>query len=145
MELDEAVEQCHEAWRAFVTGDPGPAQAVFSHGDDVTLANPWGPPWRGWAQVSQALASAAARYRDGQMLSHDEVSRHVSADLACLLETERFLARVGDRAEAIPFALRVTTVYRREGLDWRLVHRHADAITTPQLSDIALGLGYLSG
>jgi ketosteroid isomerase-like protein len=143
VDLDEAVEQYRQAWSALVTGDPGPAQALYSHADDVSLANPWGPPWRGCAQVRQALASAAARYRDGELLALDEVSRYTSSELACLLETERFLARVGDRAEAIPFALRVTTVYRREGLDWKVVHRHADAITTPQLSDVALGLGYL--
>jgi ketosteroid isomerase-like protein len=143
MDLDEAVEQSHQAWSAFVSGDSEPVRALFSRSDDVSLANPWGPPWRGWAQVSQALDAAAARYRDGELLALDEVARYVTADLACFLETERFVARIGDRVEASPFALRVTTVYRREDLTWKIVHRHADAITTPQRWDAALGLGYL--
>jgi hypothetical protein len=39
--------------------------------------------------------------------------------------------------------LRVTLVFRREGADWRLVHRHADALVQPigmaQLSLLARG------
>ena len=39
--------------------------------------------------------------------------------------------------------LRVTLVFRREGSDWRLVHRHADALVHPismeQLSRLARG------
>jgi ketosteroid isomerase-like protein len=39
--------------------------------------------------------------------------------------------------------LRATLVFRREGSDWRLVHRHADALVQPigmeQLSLLARG------
>jgi ketosteroid isomerase-like protein len=32
--------------------------------------------------------------------------------------------------EAMPFNLRVTEVFRREGDDWKLVHRHADPLAS---------------
>ena len=140
MDLEETVAQCRQAWNVFVTGDSGPVKSVFSHSDDVSLANPWGPPWRGWAQVTQALDAGAARFSDGELAAVDEVARYVTPDMACFLDTERWLARVDGSAEVIPFALRVTSVYRRQASTWAIVHRHADAITTPQPSAAALGL-----
>ena len=140
MDLDETVEQGRRAWNDFAHGSPDPIKSMFSHRDDVSLANPWGPPWRGWAQVSQALDASASRYRDGALLAVDEVARYVTPDLACFVQIERWLARVEGGADLAPFALRVTNVYRREDLSWRVVHRHADPITTPQTPDAALGL-----
>ena len=45
---------------------------------------------------------------------------------------ERQEAMVGGRGDITPFTLRVTMVYRTEDGTWRVVHRHADPITTPQ-------------
>jgi ketosteroid isomerase-like protein len=45
---------------------------------------------------------------------------------------ERGKARVSGREAITPFALRVTMIYRPEEGAWKVVHRHADSITTPQ-------------
>ena len=121
MDLEEVVAQCRHALNGFVAGNPGPVKALFSHSDDVSLANPWGPPWRGWAQVSQALDAGAARFSDGELAAVDEVARYVTPDLACFLDTERWLARVDGSADVVPFALRVTSVFRREDSTWKIV------------------------
>jgi ketosteroid isomerase-like protein len=39
-------------------------------------------------------------------------------------------ARLDKSAKAIPFNLRVTEVFRREGGEWKLVHRHADTLVS---------------
>ena len=140
MDLEDTVALCRRAWSDLANGNPDPVKSMFSHRDDVSLADPWGPPWRGWAQVSQALDASASRYRDGELLAVDEVARYVAPDLACFLQVERWLARVEGGGDVVPFAQRVTSVYRREDLSWKVVHRHADAITTPQSSDAAHGL-----
>jgi ketosteroid isomerase-like protein len=51
------------------------------------------------------------------------------ADLVCILDLEHWRARVGERQDVEPFDLRVTTTLRREGDDWKIVHRYADPIT----------------
>ena len=63
--FDEVVERYHVAAREFSRGNAEPVKGVFSHGDDVTLANPFGPAVHGWKQVSEALDYAASRFRDG--------------------------------------------------------------------------------
>jgi len=44
-----------------------------------------------------------------------------------LVMIERQHGRMGDLADQ-NMSLRVTHVYRRDGSDWRLVHRHADPL-----------------
>lgn len=138
MDLEEFVSQCEQAWQLFVTGDPGPAKLLFSRRDDVTLANPWGPAITGWADVSGTLEAAAARFRKGQLAATDVVSRFVSDDLACYHEIERGAAMLGGRTEPELFALRVTSIYRREDGKWRIVLRHADPILAPRPVDATL-------
>ncbi len=130
MELREVVQRFRAAADAFARGDPEPVKGLFSRGDDVTLANPFGPAVRGWRAVSEALDFASARFRDGRVTSFETVAEYVSADLATFLEVERWQAKVAGRAEVAPFDLRVTTTYRREGGTWRIAHRHADPIAT---------------
>ena len=52
---------------------------------------------------------------------------YVTDDLAVLAVVERQRGLVGDLAEQ-DWSLRVTLVFRRDGGQWRLVHRHADAL-----------------
>ncbi|WP_306911941.1 nuclear transport factor 2 family protein [Arthrobacter sp. B3I9] len=139
MQLDEVIDQFHQALNDFARGDPEPVKAMFSHSGDVSLANPWGPPVVGRERVSGALESAAARFKDGRVTAIDALTKHVTTDLACFLDMEHWQAKVGGGDEASPFDLRVTSIYRLEGNRWALVHRHADPITTPKAPDAVLG------
>ena len=59
-DLDQLVEQYQVALGEFVKGNPEPMQKMFSHREDVTLANPLGPPARGWEQVAATMERAAS-------------------------------------------------------------------------------------
>ena len=138
MQLDEVVGQFHQTMNEFANGDPEPAKAIFSHGDDVSLANPWGPPVVGWERVSKALDSAASRFKDGRVTAVDGLTRHVTSNLAVFLDIEHWQGKLGGGDEISQFALRVTSVYRPEGDTWALVHRHADPVITPRPPDAVL-------
>ena len=128
--FDRAVEGYRRALESFVAGDPQPVTEFFSRRDDVTLANPLGPVRRGPAEVDKAIADAAAQLRDGVTRGFEEVSRCISSDLGYVVQLERTQARLGERDDMVSFALRVTMIFRREGDAWKVVHRHADPITT---------------
>ena len=129
-DLESVIERSHLAWGEFVKGDPQPALQLFSHQDDVTVGNPFGPFVRGWGQVSETVAKAATLYRDGEVTGFERVATYATADLVCVVEVERYRAKVGGSDQLSPVALRVTSVVRREGDGWRIVNRHADPITT---------------
>lgn len=127
---DLPLDEYHQAGVAITNGDPDVYKRLYSRRDDVTLANPFGPPVRGWSAVSERLDGAAANYQDGEAVSFENVSTVVTPDLAYTVEIESYRARVGGAEEIAPVAVRVTTVFRRENDTWKVVHRHADPITT---------------
>ena len=129
-DLDAVVVQFQEALGRFFDGDPGPCKALMSRGDDVTLANPFGPIARGWPQVEATMDRAALNYRDGGAAGFELASRFVTPELAYTVWVERFTTKVDD--QPISGALRRTTIYRPESGSWRVVHTHADPITTPR-------------
>jgi ketosteroid isomerase-like protein len=131
MSLEKLIDQYHQAVDEFSRSNPEPVKALFSHRDDVTLANPFGPAVRGWKQASDALEFASSRFRDGEVNDFERIAEYESADLATILETERWRAKVGDREDVAPFDLRVTTTFRREDDTWKIVHRHADPVPIP--------------
>jgi ketosteroid isomerase-like protein len=129
-ELDGVLEQFKRAGQEFVKGHPKPVQDMFSHRDDVSLANPFGPPVRGWEQVAAAQERGASVFRDGEIYDFETVAKYVTADLACILWIERTNAKVGGAQEITPCDLRVTMTLRPEDGTWKVVHRHADPITS---------------
>jgi ketosteroid isomerase-like protein len=129
-DFDQVVEQNHEALDAFTRGDHEPLAKLWSKKDDVTLGNPFGPFVRGFDQVLHTMERAASFYRDGEAVGFDLVAKEVTADLALLVEVERLRAKMGGREDATPVSLRTTSVFRNEGGAWKLVHRHADPITS---------------
>lgn len=129
-DLKQAIAQYQLALREFVKGNPEPNKQVFSHHDDVTLLNPLGPPARGWEQVAATMERAAAQVRAGEIVAFETVATYVTPELAYIVWVERNRAKVGGREDMAPFALRVTTIFRPEDGAWKIVHRHADPITT---------------
>lgn len=134
-DLGEVVEQLHRALGEFMKGNPEPAKKLFSHREDVTLANPFGGVARGWEQVAATMDRAAAHYRDGDATSFETVAKCVTPDLAYLVQVERLKAKVDGGEDITPFALRVTMNFRPEDGVWKIVHRHADPITTAQAAE----------
>jgi ketosteroid isomerase-like protein len=131
MDLEQVVEEYHRTAGEFAKGNPEPIKTLYSHRDDVTLANPFGPAVRGWVQVSQALDYASSRFRDGEAVVFEHVAKYEAADLASILENEVWKTKVSGREDLSTFQLRASSTFRREDDTWKLVHRHADPVPTP--------------
>ena len=131
-DVEALIDRYHHALDDFARGEGESVKALYAHTDDVTLANPFvGPPGHGWTRVEEALDFASSNFRDGEVSRFERVAAYVGGDLATIVELEQWQAKVGRRDEATPFLLRATTTFRLEGDTWKMVHRHADPISTP--------------
>ncbi len=128
MDLDKTIERSHQALDEFVKGRPKPLLDMFSERDDVTLANPWSPAVRGKKNVDATASRAAAQYREGSAVHFEQIVKVMTPDLAFIVEIEQYRAKVGGRQDLATVELRVTTIFRQEESDWRIVHRHADTV-----------------
>jgi ketosteroid isomerase-like protein len=127
-EFDAAIAAYREALRWMCKGDCIPVMSLWSRRDDVTLANPLGPPRVGRANVERESAAVAARFADGEM-EFDEVIRVETAGLGYVVAYEHAQVRRTGSVETASIALRVTTIFRREAEGWLVSHRHADSVT----------------
>ena len=128
--LEATVVQSHEALRLILNGDPSGYAALFADRDDITLGNPFGPFGKGRVAVLANLNNAAKKYTHGSVIGVERVAVYGGGDRYVLVEIEHDRARLGTAAAFSEFSARVTSVYERIGEKWKLVHRHADPITS---------------
>ena len=97
------------------------------YADDYTLMSPFGgSPSRGSDLTEERWEEIGRFFRNG-MFEQELVQSYASADMVVLAVIERCHVEVGG-LPAQDWSLRVTLVYRREGAEWRLAHRHADPL-----------------
>jgi hypothetical protein len=53
-DVDRIIERYHLGGDEFLNGNPEPLLELWSRREDVTLANPFGPPVRGFDEVAKA-------------------------------------------------------------------------------------------
>jgi ketosteroid isomerase-like protein len=126
-ELAELIRRTAEAASAFMRGDMSRYLTLITHADDYTLMAPFGgTPTRGFDRSGERLAELERYFRAGEA-ELELVQSYASGDLVVLVVIERQHGEVGGLPDQ-DWSLRVTLVYRREGSEWRLAHRHADPL-----------------
>ena len=79
-DFEQVVEQYQRSLGEVVKGNPEPQKKLWSHREDVTLANPLGPPVRGWEQVAAAADRAVSNLRDGERVDFESVAEYVTPE-----------------------------------------------------------------
>ena len=113
--------------------------AAFMHGDmdrwlshvhiapDFTLMQPFGgAASQGFDASPERLAELSRFFKNGET-TLDVVQTHASDALVVLVMVERQHGEVGGLPDQ-NWSLRVTEVYRKDGSEWQLAHRHADPL-----------------
>lgn len=126
-EVQELIQRSEAGNAALMRGDVEQWQALLPRAPDFTLMSPFGgKPTHGPQLTPEAIEAMATFFKNGT-LTQEVVQTYASADMVVLAVIERSNVEVGG-LPAQDWALRVTLVYRREGTQWRLAHRHADPL-----------------
>jgi ketosteroid isomerase-like protein len=141
-EIAELIQLTTDAAKAYIRGDMHTYFTLIQAGDDYKLMSPFGgEPERGFDTSPERL-DALERFFHGGEAELEVVHTYTSGDLVVLVAIERQHGEVGGVPEQ-DWSLRVTWVFRRDGSEWRQVHRHADPLVHPisleQLSALARG------
>jgi ketosteroid isomerase-like protein len=140
-QLAELLQRTEEATTAFMRGDMDRYLALTPHVRGFTLMNPFGGPPTSYDDRSESLREAAGYFKGGDA-KLELAEAHAWGDTVVLVMIERQHGEVGGLPDQ-DWPLRVTQIYRRDGADWRVVHRHADplvhAIGLEQAAALARG------
>jgi hypothetical protein len=125
-ELAELVRRTEVATTHFVRGEMDRYLELTKHARGYTLMNPFGGSPQRYEDRTESLMAAADYFQGGEA-KLEVAETHAWDDTLVLVMIERQHGEVGGLPDQ-DWPLRVTQIYRREGSDWLLVHRHADPL-----------------
>src|SRR5258706_15907762 len=99
MDTQQLIDRYHKSLDEFSRGNSQPVKMLYSHGDDVFLANPFGLTAIGWSQVSDALDFASSKFKDGEVKNFQLIAKYLNPELAIVFEIEKWKAKVAGREE----------------------------------------------
>jgi len=126
----EFLERCHDALRQHTGGNPRPFLDLWSQADDVSLMGGVGGHQVGIAAVTELL-TAAARTLNYTTWNAETLASSFSDTLGFTVELEHLTRKIDGETETM--SLRATSVYRREGGAWRVIHRHGDGLMNVEI------------
>jgi ketosteroid isomerase-like protein len=134
------IQLSQESSAALMRGDIEKYRALVTYTSDFTLMSPFGgTPTQGGRYTPEQWEKIGQFFRNGTF-KQEVVQTYGSADMVVLAIIEQAYVEVGG-LPAQDWALRVTLVYRRVGVQWHLVHRHADPLANGISLQQAAALG----
>lgn len=116
----------YEAELAMHNGDPAPRRALWSRNEPVSVLGAWRNA-HGQRELDELFTVLGQTFSDCTSSAFELLEYDVLGDMAYTAGLEHTSASVDGQPRT--YTLRATQVYRREGGEWRVAHRHADTVT----------------
>ena len=122
--LQDAADAFYAAGNQLLAGDPLAFEALWSEADDISHLGPLGAICTGRAAVMAEFAKESVMGFEGTLVADERrfVETPEMGLLVCI-ERTRGMSKAG---VAITTDIRATTIYRKEGGQWRVLHHHTD-------------------
>lgn len=115
-----------QAERAMFDGDAGPRREIWSREEPVSVLGAWRTA-SNRHELVEAFDVLASSFSNCTGYAIELISWDLVGQMAYTVGYERVSTSMDGKPRE--FTLRATQVYRREAAGWKVVHRHADAIS----------------
>ena len=116
----------YEAELALHNGDAEPRRALWTQSEPVSVLGAWRNAV-GQEEVIELFNTLAERFSDCTSYEFKLLAYDVEGDMAYTVGLEHTSTSVD--GEPRSYTLRATQIYRREGGEWKVAHRHGDTVT----------------
>jgi ketosteroid isomerase-like protein len=115
----------YDAELALHNGDAAPRRALWSRNDPVSVLGAWRNA-RGQRELDELFTALEKSFSNCTAYTFELQAYDVVGDMAYTAGLEHTSASVEGQPRS--YSLRATQVYRREGGEWKVAHRHADTV-----------------
>ncbi len=123
-----AIARLRAAMARVANGDVSAIKALYSHTADATSFYGWGGYEHGWDAVAKRWDWAGQQFKGGTV-SYQNLTTVVTPEMFFTTDIETYSNQRMAGVEGLTgWSNRVTHVFRREGGEWRLVHRHGNRL-----------------
>jgi ketosteroid isomerase-like protein len=123
--LEWVRTRLYDAERALHNGDAAPRLAIWSTNEPVTVMGAWKSATNS-PEANALFKELEGTFSDCTSYSFELVAADVLGDMAYTVGYEHTQASIN--GEPRTYTLRATQVYRREGGEWKVAHRHGDTV-----------------
>jgi ketosteroid isomerase-like protein len=124
--LEWVTSVLYDAELALHNGDAAPRRAIWSRNEPVSILGAFRNA-HGQPELDELFASLEQSFSDCTSYAFELQVYDVMGDMAYTAGLEHTTASINGRPRS--YTLRATQVYRREGDQWKVAHRHADTVT----------------
>jgi len=115
----------YEAELALHNGDEAPRRALWSRNEPVSVLGAWRNA-QGQKELDELFSSLGRSFSNCTSFTFELQAFDVIGDMAYTAGLEHTSASID--GEPRTYTLRATQVYRREGGEWKVAHRHGDTV-----------------
>jgi ketosteroid isomerase-like protein len=125
-ELESLIDKMQQANQDLGHGNAEPIKELWSHGEEVTIfCGSSGVEVKGWNSVNERLDWLTDQISKGSSYTYEKISLQASENFASLQQTEHYKS-----PEGLAMDLGVTILFKKETSGWKIVHRHAENLSS---------------